>query len=111
MRPAAMVGVDLLLVGVLEELRRDGPGADPLGGVVVPLVPQHADDLGGQDLVEHGDHPFAVGRVGVGDRALLDLGTRARWRIVSMSVRNSPAMVSSFRRRGRRDPRYPRGLS
>ena len=68
-----LVGVAQLLVGVLQELRGHRPGVEALGHVVVPLVAQHADDLGGQRLVEHLDHPLAVGAVGVGDRALLDL--------------------------------------
>ena len=68
------VGVSLLLGGVLEELGRHRARVDALGHVVVPLVAQHADQLGGQRLVEDGDDPGHIGPVGVGDRALLDVG-------------------------------------
>ena len=46
----------------------------PFGHVVVALVAQHADELGGERLVEYGDHALAVGAVGLGDRALVDVG-------------------------------------
>ena len=59
-----LVGVAELLVGVLEELGRDRPGVEAVGHEVVPLVAEHAHDLGGEGLVEHLDHPLAVGAVG-----------------------------------------------
>ena len=71
------VGVQLFLVGVLEELGGDRLGIDPGGREVVPLVAQDADELGGQRFVEDLDDPLTVGAVRVGDRALLDLGSSA----------------------------------
>ena len=59
-----LVGVAQLLVGVLEELGGDRAGVEAVGHEVVPLVAEHADDLGGQRLVEHLDHLLAVGAVG-----------------------------------------------
>ena len=72
-----LVGVPLLLVRVLEELRGHGLGVDPLGHEVVALVAQHADDLGGQRLVEQLHHRLAVRLVALGHRAVLDVLARA----------------------------------
>ena len=47
-----LVGVLLLVVGVLEELGRHALGVDALRHEVVALVAQHADDLGGERLVQ-----------------------------------------------------------
>ena len=49
-----------------------GRRVDPVGHVVVALVPQHTHQLGGQGLVEHFDHPFEV-LVVVGERTTLDV--------------------------------------
>src|SRR5579872_2667929 len=62
------VGVGLLLVGVLEELVGDRAGDEALGHEVVPLVAQHADELGREHVVEDVDDALAVRPVGVGDR-------------------------------------------
>jgi hypothetical protein len=68
--------VPLLLVRVLEELRGHRLGVDALGHEVVPLVAQHADDLGGQGLVEQADDGVAVRLVALGDGAVLDVLAR-----------------------------------
>ena len=47
------VGVLLLLGGMLGELRLDRIRRDALRHEVVPLVAQHADDLGRERLVQH----------------------------------------------------------
>lgn len=67
------VGVLLLLLGVFQELRGHRLGVQARDRVVVPLVAQGADDLGGEGLVEDEEHALQVRAVGVGDRALLDL--------------------------------------
>src|SRR6185503_16896225 len=67
------VGVLLLIVGMLQELGRHALGVDALGHEVVALVPQHADDLGGERLVEELDHHAAVGVVPGSDRAFGDV--------------------------------------
>lgn len=67
------VGVVLLLGGMQQELLRNRLGVEALGRVVVLLVAQDADQLGGQCCVEHRDDPIEVGAVGGGNRALLDL--------------------------------------
>ena len=71
-----LIGVLLLLGGVLEELGGHGRGVEPLRRVVVALVAEHAHELGGQRLVEHVDHPLAVGAIGLRDRTLLDRRSR-----------------------------------
>src|SRR5262249_25677316 len=43
---------------------------------VVTLVAQHADELGGEHLVEHRDDALAVGLVALGYRALLHMLAR-----------------------------------
>ena len=59
------------------------------------LVAQHDTSPSVERFVEDLDHALAIGRVGIGDRALLDLGPSPR-PIVWMSVRNSAtwAMVA-----------------
>ena len=68
-----LVRVPLLLAGVLEELRLHGLGVDALGHEVVALVAQHAHQLGGEGLVEQADDGVAVGLVGLGHGAVLDV--------------------------------------
>src|SRR5262245_21383430 len=68
-----LVRVALLLVRVLEELGRDGLGMDAGRHEVVPLVPEHADDLGGQRFVQKLDHRLGVGAVTRRHRALADV--------------------------------------
>jgi len=68
-----LIGVDLLLGGVLEELLGDRVGVDPFGHVEVPLVAQDADDLGGKRLVEQLDDGGSVGLVPFGDGPFLDV--------------------------------------
>jgi hypothetical protein len=68
------VGVFLLLPGVLEELGLGRAVAGAADGVVVTLVAQCADQLGGQRVVQHGDHRFAVGLVAYGDGAVVEVG-------------------------------------
>src|SRR5262249_37589818 len=46
---------------------------DARGHEVVTLVAQHADDLGGERLVQHPDDGLTVGAVVLGDGALLDV--------------------------------------
>src|SRR4051812_16826121 len=64
------VGVLLLLVGVLHELVGDRLVVDPGRHEVVPAVTQHADDLGGERLVEELDRRLHVALVGGGHRTL-----------------------------------------
>ena len=64
------VGVLLLLDRVLHELVGDGLVVDSGGHVVVPPVPQGADDLRRQRLVEELDRRLNVALVGRGHRAL-----------------------------------------
>ena len=58
-----LVRVRLLLVRVLEELLRDALGVEPARHEVVPLVAQHADELGRERLVQELEHGLAVGAV------------------------------------------------
>ncbi len=69
------IGVFLLLIGVLEELGGGDAGFQPGRHVVVTLVAQVADQLGGQRLVQQVDHHLAVGGIALGDRAVLDVLT------------------------------------
>ncbi|MNH28058.1 hypothetical protein D3C78_654160 [compost metagenome] len=62
-----------LLGGVLEEFVSCDTGLDPAGHVVVALVAQGADPLGGQRLVEQAQDFFPVGAVAFGHGALLDM--------------------------------------
>ena len=55
-----LVGMRLFLVRVLEELRGDEFRADAVGGVVVPLVTQHADDFRGERRVQQLDDRLAI---------------------------------------------------
>ena len=63
MRADDLVRVHLLLVRVLEELRRHRLRVDAGRHVVVPLVAQDAHDLGGQGLVQDLHDRLAVGLV------------------------------------------------
>ena len=57
------VGMRLLFVRVLEELGLHALRVDALRHEVVPLVAQHADDLGRERLVQHlHDRPSCRGR-------------------------------------------------
>jgi hypothetical protein len=67
------VGVALLVVGVLLQLGGDGGAVHALGHEVVTLVAQHADQLGGQHLVEDVQHAGQVGAIGLGDRSLIEV--------------------------------------
>jgi hypothetical protein len=71
------VGVRLLLVRVLEELLGHRLGVDARGHVVVALVAEHADELGGERLVEQAQDGLAIAAIGLGDGALLDVAARA----------------------------------
>ena len=68
-----LIGVALLFGRVLQELGGDRRGVDAVGHVVVPLVAQHAHQLGGERLVENLDHTLAVGAVVLGQWALFDV--------------------------------------
>jgi len=80
-----LVGVRQFLIGVHQELFGDLRRIAPMRGVVVAPVAQHADELGGQGVVEQAHDlvaPRAVGRrhrafftVALGglDRALVEL--------------------------------------
>jgi hypothetical protein len=59
-----LISVELLVVGVLEELLGDGLGMDALGHEVMTLVAQHAYQLGCQYLVEDTDCLLQVATVG-----------------------------------------------
>ena len=87
-----LVGVAELLVGVLEELVGHRTGVEAVGHEVVPLVAQHAHDLGGEGLVEDVDDLLAVGAVGRRDRALLHLrpGPLAEGLDVGQEVAHGP---------------------
>ena len=61
-----------------------GPALMPGRGEVVALVAQHAHELGGEHLVEHLDHPFPVGAVGLGDGALVDVLARPAPQLVDV---------------------------
>ena len=67
----------LLFAGMLEEFFLDGIGVEPACHEIMALVAQHADKLRRQRLVQHLDHLLAVGLVGAGDGALLDMLARA----------------------------------
>src|SRR5207244_12488750 len=71
------VSMGLLLAGMLEEFRGHGLGVDARGHVVVPLVAEHAHELGGGRLVEKTADGLAVAAIGGGDGALLDVAARA----------------------------------
>src|SRR5262249_43680933 len=58
-----LVGVLLLVLRVLEELRRHALGVDALRHEVMALVAQDAHDLGGERLVQQLHHRVAVGLV------------------------------------------------
>src|SRR5471030_1560591 len=64
------VGVFLLLVGVFEELGLDRAVLQARHRVVVALVAQHTDQLGGQRAVQQRDDAYAVALVAIGDRAV-----------------------------------------
>src|SRR5688572_1205358 len=68
-----LVGMLLLVVGVLEELRRHALGVDALRHEVMALVAQRADDLGRERLVEELEDHAAVGVVPGSHRALRDV--------------------------------------
>jgi hypothetical protein len=78
--------VALLLLRVLQELALDGLDLQSLGGVVVTLVAHHAQQLGGQRIVEHGDDFLAIAAIAFGDGALDDLGGRADGLLVQMEA-------------------------
>jgi len=63
----------LLLAGMLEKLLRDPFGVNAVGGKMVPLVAQHAHELGGERLVQHVDDTGKVGLVAARDRSLVDV--------------------------------------
>ena len=69
------VGMALFFGGVLGKFGGHRSRVQSLGHVEVPLVPQHADQLGGQGLVQHANHPLPVGAVGIGDRSLINVFT------------------------------------
>ena len=75
------VGVLLLLLGVLEELGLQGAVVRAADGVIVALVAQHAQQFGGERAVEHCDDGFAVGRIALGDGAVVDVGSGAADRL------------------------------
>src|ERR1019366_1293657 len=58
----------LFFAGVLKELGGGGLRVESLRGEVVPLVSQHAHELGGQRLIENEDDPVQVRAVRVGHR-------------------------------------------
>src|SRR5688500_14620333 len=68
-----LVGMLLLVVGVLEELRRHALGVDALRHEVMALGAPRADDLGGERLVEELEDHAAVGVVPGSHRALRDV--------------------------------------
>ena len=63
----------LLLVRVREEFRGDALRMDALRHEVVAPVAQHADQLGGERVVELLEHRLAVGAVAGGHRALVEV--------------------------------------
>ncbi len=63
----------LFLLGVFQELLGRHFGADALGAIVVALVAQGADNLGGQGLVENLYHIIPIGLVALGDSPLLNV--------------------------------------
>src|SRR5258708_5697185 len=71
------VGVFLFFLGVLQELGLHRLRMDAVGRVVVPLVPQHAHDLGGEHLVQYFHHLLVVALVSGRDGALVDGGAGA----------------------------------
>jgi len=71
-----LAGVRLLLLGVFQELGLHRVGQHALGHEVMTVVTQHADVLGGQRIVQQMDDGLAVGVVGIGDRAVLDVPAR-----------------------------------
>src|SRR5262249_39084232 len=66
-----LIGVPLLLLRVLLELLRHALAVDPRGHEVVAPIPERADDLGGQRLVEQLERRGQVGPVVGRDRPLL----------------------------------------
>src|SRR5258706_14825340 len=61
----------MLLVGMLQEFRRDSLRMDSGSHEIVPLVAQHANDLGRQRFVQDLVHRLSIGLVAFGYRALL----------------------------------------
>src|SRR4029079_6019274 len=86
-----LVGVLLLLVGVLQELRRHALGMDALRHVVMELVAQRADDLGGERLVEELQHHAAVGVVTGSHRPLGDVLPGTPTQRLDVGEKGSPA--------------------
>jgi len=71
------IGMFLLLIGMFEELIGRQAGFEAGSHVVVALVAQVAHQLRGQRIVEQLNHGFAVGRIALGYRAILDVLARA----------------------------------
>ena len=67
----------LLFVGVLQKLGRDGLRVDSGCHVVVPFVPQHANDFSRQCLVQNLDGGPQIDFVAFGNRTLFDVLARA----------------------------------
>ncbi len=67
------VGMFQFLVGVLQELIGGDAGFQAAGHEVVALVAQHADQFGGQRLIEQTQDLFAVGAVAFGHRAVFHI--------------------------------------
>src|SRR5581483_2691174 len=68
-----LVGVLLLVLRVLQELRSDAFGVDALRREVMALVAQRADDLRGERFVQELQHHAAVGVIAGSHRPLGDV--------------------------------------
>ena len=108
-----------------EFLRRD-LGLRAVRHEVVPLVAQHADEFGGERLVEQHEKLRHVGAIARGHRACVDVAARALAQrldvgqgacaigainvrhVVLLGTNNEPA---AFRRRGRRPPAMRRAAT
>src|SRR3954470_9609321 len=95
-----LVGVLLLVLRVLEELRRHALGVDALRHEIVALIAQRTHDLGGKRLVQQPHHRVAVGLVARRHRALRDVlaGAATEFRDVGQERLGGPAPARLWRR-------------
>ena len=71
-----VVGMLLLFVGMREKFPGDGLRVEPACHEVMSPVPQDADDLGGECVIEKPQYVLAIGALPRSDRALVDVLTR-----------------------------------
>jgi hypothetical protein len=74
---SAIRSTSLLFPDALGEFPGHGLRTQALGHELMALIPQYADRFRGQRFMEYARHPFDIGPVGIGNRALFHVLARA----------------------------------